>query len=368
MGQRLRSSCTVSVRALLVPALLAFAWLVWGAGTAQASPASSGSHMSGLLDSGGSGDPAGAVSSALRSGALSHGTVISKASPAPGPALARSLPTVPSLPAANVLPTGQDPVTATVSAVAGTADAVVGEAAAAVTTVTRTAAPMLSQVDQAVDVVDDAIDSLEPQLPRLPVPVPVVQLPVPVPVPVVQLQVPLPLPLPGQDATPAAPPVPAASAPDGGQPVAAIPAPAVPESRALAASAAAPSRVGGLSSVSTTPSFNSAAPAAAGIQEAATRGQTFAQLRMTSSGRPSASAVQWDDALPILHHPFGVDHVGLAATHGESGSSHSEGSGGQAADVAAFWNALSKTAGERVHDAAVALPPSPAFDPGSSPD
>jgi hypothetical protein len=89
---------------------------------------------------------------------------------------------------------------------------------------------------------------------------------------------------------------------------------------------------------------------------------------MTSSGRPSASAVQRDDALPILYHPFGVDHVGLAATHGESGSYHSEGSGGQAADVAAFWKALSKTAGERVHDAAVALPPSPAFDPGSSPD
>lgn len=355
MGQRLRSCCTVSVRALLVPALLALAWLIWGAGTAQASPASSGSHMSGLLDSGGSGDPAGAVSGALRSGALSHGTVISKASPAPGPALARSLPTVPALPAANVLPTGQDPVPATVSAVAGTADAVVGEAAAAVTTVTRTAAPMLSQVDQAVDVADDAIDSLEPQLPRLPVPVPVVQLPVP-------------LPLPGQDATPAAPPVPAPSAPDAGQPAAAIPAPAVPESRAPAASAAAPSRVGGLSSVSITPSFNSAAPAAAGIQDASARGQTFAQLRMTSSGRPSASAVQWDDALPILHHPFGVDHVGLAATHGESGSYHSEGSGGQAADVAPFWKALSKTAGERVHDAAVALPPSPAFDPGSSPD
>ena len=67
MGQRLRSCCTVSVRALLVPALLAFAWLVWGAGTAQASPAPSGSHISSLLDSGGSGDPAGAVSGAVPS-------------------------------------------------------------------------------------------------------------------------------------------------------------------------------------------------------------------------------------------------------------------------------------------------------------
>ncbi|GAA1275145.1 hypothetical protein GCM10009589_31840 [Arthrobacter pascens] len=339
MGQRLRSCCTVSVRALLVPALIAFAWLVWGAGTAQASPAPSGSHVSGLLDSGGSVDPAGAVSGA-----------------------------VPSLPAANVLPAGQDPVTATVSAVAGTADAVVGEAAAAVTTVTRTTAPVLSQVDQAVDVVDDAIGSLEPQLPRLPVPVPVVQLPVPVPVPVVQLPVPLPLPLPGQDAPPAAPHVPAPSAPDAGQPVAAIPAPAVPGSRAPAASAAAPSKVAGPPSEASSPGFSSAAPAAAGVQETGSRGQTFAQLRMTSSGRPSASAVQRDHAQPILGHPLGLDHVGLAATHGESGSTHSEGSGGQAADVAAFWNALSKTAGERVRDAAVALPPSPAFDPGSSPD
>ena len=341
MGQRLRSCCTVSVRALLVPALLSLAWLIWGAGTAQASTAPSGSHISGLLDTGGSVDPAGAVSGAI-----------------------------PSLPAANVLPASQDPITATVSAVADTTDAVVGEAAAVVTTVTRTATPVLSQVDRAVDVVDDAIDSLEPRLPRLPLPAPVVQLPVPVPVPVpvVQLPVPLPVPGPGQDAPPAPPAAPPVSAPDAGRPVAATPAHAVPGSLTPAPSAAAPAKAPGPPPAASSPSFSSAAPAAAEVQESGSRGQTFAQLRMTSSGRPSANAVQGDHALPVLGHQLGLHHVGLAATRGESGSSHSEGSGGQAADVAAFWNALFKTAGERIHDAAVALPPSPAFDPGSSPD
>jgi hypothetical protein len=93
---------------------------------------------------------------------------------------------------------------------------------------------------------------------------------------------------------------------------------------------------------------------------------------MTSISRHRAtSAVQTGPLRVPLRVPdslSGVDVVGLAATHGESGSSNSEGSGGQAADVAAFWNTLSQLAGECQLDAAVVLPPSPAFDPGSSPD
>jgi hypothetical protein len=338
MGSHLRSWCTVSVRALLVPALLACAWLIWGAGTAQASPQSPVSAASGLLDRGTSGDPAGSVSGIL---SASAGTATSKAVSA-----------VPSLPAAQVLPARLAPVTDTVATVASTSDAVVGEAAAAVSTVTKTAAPALSQVDNAVAAVGDAVASLEPRLPRLPVPVPVVKLPAPKS-------------LPGQEARPAMPPAPAASAPDAGRPATAVHP--IPAAKTPAASAAEASTVSRRAPANTTAS-SPAAPAAAETQEAGSRGQTLAQLRMTSISRPWVTSAVQTDPLRVPHSLSGVDVVGLAARHGESGSSHSEGSGGQAADVAAFWNTLSQLAGERRLDAAIVWPPSPAFEPGSSPD
>jgi hypothetical protein len=356
MGGFLRSWCTVSVRALLVPALLACAWLIWGAGTAQASPQSSITPASGLLDPGTSGDPARSVT-----GVPGTSTATSKAVSA-----------VPSLPAVQGLPANLAPVTDTVPAVAGTSDALVGEAAAAVSTVTKTAAsavtktaaPALSHIDNAVTAVDEAVASLEPRLPRLPVPVPVVQLPVPVvqlPVPVTVVQRSAPKPFPGQEARPALRPAPAAAAPDAGQPAAAVHP--ISATKAPAASAAAPSTVRRAATAN-----SPAAPAAAEIQEAGSRGQTLAQLQMTSISRHRATSAVQTGPLRVPDSLSGLDVVGLAATHGESGSSNSEGSGGQAADVAAFWNTLSQLAGERRLDAAVVLPPSPAFDPGSSPD
>lgn len=279
----------------------------------------------------------------------------------PSTATSKAVSAVPSLPAVQVLPARLAPVTDTVAAVAGTPDALVGEAAAAVSTVTETAAPALSHIDNAVAAVDEAVASLEPRLPRLPVPVPVVQLPVPVvqlPVPVVRSA---PKPLPGKEARPSVRPAPAASAPDSGRPAAAVHA--IPAAKAPAASVAAPSTVRRAATAN-----SPAAPAAAEIQEAGSRGQTLAQLHMTSISRPWAMIAVQTDPLRVPDSLSGVDVVGLAATHGESGSSSSEGSGPQAADVAAFWNKLSQLAGERRLDAAIVLPPSPAFDPGSSPD
>ncbi|MFJ5697968.1 hypothetical protein [Arthrobacter sp. NPDC093139] len=352
MGGSLRSWCAVPVRALLVPALLACAWLIWGAGTAQASSQSSITPASGLLDPGTSGDPAGSVS-----GIPSTSTATSKAVSAD-----------PSMPPKQGLPANLVPVTDTVAAVGGTPDALVGEAAAAVSTETKTAAPALSHIDNAVAAVDEAVATLEPRLPRLTPPVPVVQLPVPVvqlPVPVPVVQRFAPKPFPGQEARPALRPAPAAAAPDAGRPTAAVHP--ISAAKAPVASAAAPSTVRRAAPANTTAN-SPAAPAAAEIQEAGSRGQTLAQLHMTSISRPWARSAVQTDPLRVPHSLSGVDVVGLAATHGESGSSNSEGSGGQAADVAAFWNTLSQLAGERRLDAAIVLPPSPAFDPGSSPD
>jgi hypothetical protein len=91
----LRYCRTFSVRALLVPALLALAWLVWGAGSAQASTGPSKAVVS---------------ESALDLG-------VSNA---------------PSLPAVQVLRAGQGPAGSTAHHAATAANAVVGTTAPAV--------------------------------------------------------------------------------------------------------------------------------------------------------------------------------------------------------------------------------------------
>jgi hypothetical protein len=264
----------------------------------------------------------------------------------------KSGPTVDVVPAVPPLHNLTRPLTAVVSAVTDSADAVIGEASKVVSTVTRTAAPVPSEVDTVVGTVDDTLASVDPSLPRIPVPgVKIPEVPVPsVDVPAV------PKPLPSEPRP--------APAPDAERPVAAVPSPANAESKAPAASVvAAPSTTARASVAKTAP-----APAGADVAYFNSRGKTLAQLVMTSSGRPLAAVTL--HARPLVYAPLGLEHVHPAATQGESGpsSSGSDGSGGQAADVTGAWNGLTQNFGARVHDAAAALPPSPAFDPGSSPD
>ncbi|CAH0146836.1 hypothetical protein SRABI83_00611 [Arthrobacter sp. Bi83] len=338
MGSSLRLLCAISLRALLLPAVIALAWLIWGAGTATASSPDTGALSSESLNSGS------LLAKPLRSG-----------------------------------PAGD----AAISAVTDSAEAVIGKASGAVSTVTRTAAPVLSEVDKVVGTVNDALASVDPRLPRIPVPgvtVPVVQVPgvtipeVPVPgvtipeVPVPGVTIPgvqvpsvdvptVPTPLPSEPR-----PVPA---PHAERPAAAVPSPSIGEPKAPAASVVeAPSTTGSVSVA------KNAAPASPGANfaDSDSRGQTLAQLAMTSSGRPLAAVTL--HARPLVHTPLAPEHAYLAATQGESGSSlsGSDGPGGQAADVTGAWRNFSRDLGARVLDAATALPSSPAFDPGSSPD
>jgi hypothetical protein len=345
MGSFLRLCCAASVRALLVPALLALAWLVWGAGSAQASA-----------------DPTEGAGSETATAPV------------------RSLLGVPSVQVTQVLPVRQDPASSAAPAVATAADAAGGEAAAAVSTVsetavpavstvTETAAPVLSEVDRAAASVGDAVASMGAGLPRLPVPV--VKLPSVPRLDVQVLTVPKTVP-PGAQHTPRAVPpavsAAASSAPAAGRPVAEKPSPAVPQSRAAKASAAAKSS----SPAAPSASARTVSPVAevsslGSVQKVDSPFKTLAQLRMTASARPVATAVQAPFEGHLNNH-FTVEPPNLAATHVKSGSSGSDSSGAQAADMAAGWSGPASAAGDLAYGAAVTPPSSPAYDPGSSPD
>ncbi|MDQ1060418.1 hypothetical protein QFZ23_004319 [Arthrobacter globiformis] len=80
-----------------------------------------------------------------------------------------------------------------------------------------------------------------------------------------------------------------------------------------------------------------------------------------------ASAIQPPAQGPLHEHPA-TGRLNIAATHGESGSSGSDSSGSNTADIAASWNGLSPAASALAVRAAVIPPSGPAADPGSSPD
>jgi hypothetical protein len=95
--------------------------------------------------------------------------------------------------------------------------------------------------------------------------------------------------------------------------------------------------------------------------------KTLAQLRITASTRPLASAIQ-ASAQGLLHEHPAIERLNIAATHGGSGSSGSDSSGSHTADIAASWNGPSPAASALAAGAAVTPPSGPAADPGSSPD
>lgn len=343
MGSLLRYCCVVSLRALLVSALLALAWLVWGAGSAHAST-----------------DPS---TAAVSEAALDLG-----------------LSDAPSLQAAQVLPAGQDPAGSVVSTITKTAKPVVPTAAQAtepvistvtrsaapviktakpvVATVTKTATPVVATVDHAAAAVADAVASV-----ARPLPLPEVGLPqapslggpvatVPKTLPAVKS------------------PVPAPSGLDTGRPVAKSPSAVVPLSRAAALTPAAEaSSFAPTSTLSGTASPVPGASNLAAAQNTDSPFKTLAQLRMTASPRPLVSAIQ-APALGLRNDHAAPERLNIAATHGKSGSSSGSDSSGShtAADIAATWNGLSPAAGMLAAGASVTPPSGPAADPGSSPD
>jgi hypothetical protein len=335
MGSILSLRCAAFLRALLLPALLALAWLIWGAGTAQASSVDSAETVQlntnslgyGLLSSGPSSDLTEAVTGTLSPTA--DEVVPAVASPA-APDLTR-------------------PIASTISAAASTTDVIVGGTTGLASSVVKTAAPVVaSQADKAVAALDNAAASLDPRLPRIPR----LSVPAPVPVPVVTV-----------------PDVPAAGVPAQqvrhravSTALPAAPAPARPAAPAPPAAA--------VSTADTAPAVKTAAPtpAVVSVQQSAPRGPTLAQLHMAASARPVAAVAAQPLRYGQLNHSFAVEHLKVAATHGESSPAGSDGPGAQGADIAAFWNGLFQNAGEREHDAAMVLPSNPAFDPGSSPD
>jgi hypothetical protein len=316
MGSLLRYCRTVSVRALLVPALIALAWLVWGAGSAQAST-----------------DPSKAAVSES--------------------ALDPSLVNAPSSPAAQLLPAGQDPASSTAQHIATAADAVVGATAPAVSivtratetvtgiaapavstvsqtatpvtaTVNRTVAPLVSTLeDRAVAAVDDAVASITQPLPRLPLPA------------VIPPQ------LPNPD----------------------VPVATVPETQPAVVSTVLPSPAADARQFVPDRPSGEVNP----VQNIDSPFKTFAELKITASTRPLASVIQ-APAPGLLHeHPV-TEWLNNVATQGESGPTGSGSSSSHTADIAAFWNGLSPAAGALATNAAVTPPSGPAADPGSSPD
>ncbi|WP_142029681.1 hypothetical protein [Arthrobacter sp. SLBN-112] len=303
----------MSVRALLVPALIALAWLVWGAGSAQAST-----------------DPSKA---AISESAL-------------GPSLVNA----PSSPAAQLLPAGQDPASSTVQHVATAADAVVGSTAPAVSTVTaatepvvlpvtRIAAPAVSAVSQTATsvtatvnrtvaplvsaLVDDAVASMTQPLPRLPLP--------------------------------------AVNPPELTDPD--IPVATVRETPPAAVSTALPSPVADVGQ----PGPDHPSGKVHAVQNIDSPFKTLARLKITASTRPLASAIQAPVRGLPHEHPL-TEWLNNAVTHGEAGSSGSNSSASPTADIAASWKGLSPAAGALAAGAAVTPPSGPAADPGSSPD
>jgi hypothetical protein len=297
MRSLLRHSRMVSVRALLVPAVIALAWLVWGAGSAQAST-----------------DPSKA---AVSESGLDPGLVNAPTSPAAQHvATAADAVVGTTAPAVSAVTRVTEPVALPVTRIAAPAVSAVSQTATPVAaTVNRTADPLVSVL------VDDAVASTPQPLPRLPLPaVNPPQLPNPdVPVATVRET------------------------------------PPATVSTVLTSPAADARRTG--------PDHRSIHP----VQNIDSPSKRLAQLQMTASTRPLASAIQ--APAPGLPHEHPVtEWLNNAATHGESGSSSSNSSPSHTADVAASWNGLSPTASALAAGASVTPPSGPAADPGSSPD
>lgn len=335
MGSSARLVCSVAVRSVLAPAILALAWLIWGPAAAEAATVDAG--------------PAGIAASAASDLITSPAAKPLRAAPA--------VPAIPNLKAPvgttlSAVASTADSVTGTthavvgtvtgtanttVGSVTGTANTVIGEAAAVVSTVTKPSAPVLAEVDKVIEVVEGVDPSVPPVVSLAGVPHPAV----PTPQPGVTI--------PGANAgtTPA---------------VTSSPADA-PEAAAADKAQAAPSLDAGNKSKGTTPASAAAEPTLGAA------GPSLAQLQMTTPHRSETAGAIQSAPLGLPHATLPQEPVAsLAEGPSGSSSSGSQGSGGQAADVAGSWIGMNLRSGARTHDACQSVPAGPAFDPGSSPD
>ena len=324
MGSLLHNCRAVSLRALVVSALLALAWLVWGAGSAQASTApSEGTVSEAALDV----NLSPAVSAApqtvkpvISTVSKAAAPVVSADSQATAPAVSTATRTAPQV--VSIAPHATAPV---------------------VSTAEQTVAAVVSTVEQTVAAVDHAVASVAKRLP-----LPAVKLP--------QLR---------NAGVPAA-----ATAPKTLPTVEfAVPAVSVPEARppvAKTSSGAVPTRApaAALAGTASTASTTADLPAAQNVDAAR---NTLAQLRTTASARPLVSANQAPPSGLWNGHPA-TEPLNVAATQGQSASTGSTSPGSHAADIAAAWDGPPAAATDLVASASVTPPSGPAPDPGSSPD
>ncbi|WP_457972224.1 hypothetical protein [Arthrobacter sp. D1-17] len=254
------------------------------------------------------------------------------------------------------MPAGQVPADSAAPAIATittpAAPAVATTTTSAIATTTTSAAPAIATVSKTVVPVVSSVASATKRL------LPVVKLP--------QLHQGIPVatvPKPLRAAKSAVPPSPAS---DIRRPLASRSSVAIDPSRAAAGSpttkASSYTPALALSGIS-----SPAGPNPAAIQDIDSPVKTFAQLRMTTSARPLAGAVQAPPGGPWDERPA-TERWNFAATHGESGSSGSDSSGSHTADIAAAWNVASPAASAHTDGAFVTPPSGPAVDPGSSPD
>lgn len=323
MGSLLHNCRAVSLRALLVSALLVLAWLVWGAGSAQASTApSEGTVSEAALDVN--------FSPAVSAAPLTAEPVISIVTKAA--ATAESTVSQATAPAVSTA-TKNTPQVVSIASHA---------TAPAVPTVTGTAAPVVSTVEQTVAAVDHAVASVAKRLP-----LPVVKLPqlrnagvpaatAPKTLPTVEFA------------------VPAVSVPEARPPVAKTSSGAVP-TRATAAALA-----GAANPASTTADLPE-------VQNVDAPRNTLAQLRLTASVWPLVSAIQAPPSGLWKGHPATAP-LNIAATQGQPASTGLNSPGSHAADIAAAWDDPPAAASDLAAGASVTPPSGPAPDPGSSPD
>jgi hypothetical protein len=359
MGATLRMLFYAALRPLFLSALLALAWLAWGAGTAFASPndpgqlhaleQSAGSTFEGAADATGGTARTGGTAATVLAAPVS----LVAAPPAPlqhhHPPVR---PTVKALPGITVGPVIRDvarpvsrvlPASITVAPVVDTAvntaanaaDAVLSRAAEAVTAVADTTDPVVTGATEVVD----AVVSTPPAVPGVSVPTPLAAPPLPFPLP-------LPLPLPDPAAhTPA---------PDHSQHAQVQVAPTAGQAAVVHAGTLDPK------------------PAAVALQSTR-RSSTPARILQNTPGvhalattAGSAVAFVQTTVMPDTEEP-----LRLAIPQGQSGSA-SSGSGGASAptqaDLAGYWSPIRADSGARMPDTAQTLAACPSFDPGSSPD
>lgn len=363
MGVTLRDRWLSALRPLLLAALLAVAWLVWAAASANAA-------SDGLNPLDGIGQPANSQ--------LQETTSTAAALAGPLTADAADVTAVPQVtsqvPAAVSDPAGSTPIPA-IQDVPVPVAAVPSPVSGATATVVDVVRPALSQAtdvltsavdsaasegtdtvndavaDTANNVVNDAVvsvvDSLSPALPGITLPT--VTLPtVPGPIvlgPIVPPKVPVQLPAPGGHRH--------------------SPSTGVPPSGFTREPA------GGIDASAQAASAQPVRKAAASTQTVRRAVSPLEFLANTHALRALAATIDYVvSAAPAPTGPDPEEALRFAALHSQSGSTGGSGSAGSeaSADVAGFWNPMHDDRGALMPDAAQVLAAGPSFDPGSSPD